>query len=643
MKRPTRSASKQPTPTRPRSSLNNDWGSPTPPMKSTPSPTSGPSFPYVGGVFDVASRAQENIHLLRQRILNNVLVWSLIFAAIAFTTTLGPRLATGQVGLVALFAILLLWMTIVTWRRNWPYRLRAYSFLLVIVFLGVSTMSADGLYGNGRIFLLALPVVASILLGATQAFVALGFVLLVMVIYGLGMVNSWIPAPVYTLSASVNESPTFWILAVATATLVGAATTVPLVVMFRGLQSTMHEQQRLRHELDEERLQLEERIDSRTEDLQRRLVQIRTAAEIARRLGAILDPQQLLQVVVDLMQERFELYYTGVFLLDDRKLNAVLRAGSGEAGQKMLARRHHLPLDGNSMIAWAVNNHQPRIALDVGKEAVRFENPDLPRTRSELALPLLAASAVGAGSNVCLGAMTIQSERATAFDEDDITVLQGIANSLATALQNASLFQQVQRNLEEIRTLNRQYLRQAWKGVSQAAGGALRAESVDELLFSSISPEPTQLSEPATEGSAGEGEAKEEQEQGPRTSFSAPLLIRDQTLGRLLVEFPSNRLLAGETQLDTGEQQLVEAVAMETALALENIRLLEETQRRASYERLLSEVTSAARGANDMEAILRSVVRQLGQALGADEALIRLEVEPVLNADEPNLPGEMSA
>jgi GAF domain-containing protein len=120
-----------------------------------------------------------------------------------------------------------------------------------------------------------------------------------------------------------------------------------------------------------------------------RAIQMDTAAEVARASGSLLDLTELLNSAVALIHDRFELYYAGAFLVDDSGEWAVLRSGSGEAGRKQLELNHRLKVGGDSMIGWAIAHKQPRIALDVGKDAVRFANPLLPDTRSEMALPLI--------------------------------------------------------------------------------------------------------------------------------------------------------------------------------------------------------------------------------------------------------------
>jgi len=174
------------------------------------------------------------------------------------------------------------------------------------------------------------------------------------------------------------------------------------------------------------------------ETLDRRARQLQTAAEVSRAASSIFDPDELLSQVVGLIRDHFNLYYAGLFLVDETGQRAVLRAGTGEAGQKMLGAHHQLEIGGSSMIAWCITNRQARIALDVGQEAVRFANPLLPLTRSEMALPLISRDHV-------IGAMTIQSDQPAAFTQEDTTVLQSMADQTANAIGNARLFEATQR------------------------------------------------------------------------------------------------------------------------------------------------------------------------------------------------------
>ncbi len=175
---------------------------------------------------------------------------------------------------------------------------------------------------------------------------------------------------------------------------------------------------------------------------------LKAAARAAKNITTILDPYELLQRTVDIICDEFGFYYAGVFLLDDMKQYAVLKAGRGEAGRAMINAGHKLAVGGNSMIGASIANRQGRIALDVGAEAIFFENPHLPHTRSEMALPLVV-------SDEAIGALTVQSTEEAAFHDEDIAALQTMADQLAIAIQNSNLHRQAERRSRLLKAANR--------------------------------------------------------------------------------------------------------------------------------------------------------------------------------------------
>jgi GAF domain-containing protein len=185
-----------------------------------------------------------------------------------------------------------------------------------------------------------------------------------------------------------------------------------------------------------------------TNDIQRHATLLKAAARAAKNITTILDPYELLQRTVDIICDEFGFYYAGVFLLDDLKQYAVLKAGRGEAGRGMINAGHKLAIGGNSMIGASIANRQGRIALDVGEEAVFFENPHLPKTRSEMALPLVVG-------DEAIGALTVQSTEEAAFHDEDIAALQTMADQLAIAIQNSNLHRQAERRSRLLKAANR--------------------------------------------------------------------------------------------------------------------------------------------------------------------------------------------
>ncbi|MBK7316911.1 ATP-binding protein [Candidatus Villigracilis affinis] len=181
--------------------------------------------------------------------------------------------------------------------------------------------------------------------------------------------------------------------------------------------------------------------------LLRRTNQLQTASEVSSAATSILELSELLPKVVELIRSHFDYYYVGIFLVDEKREMAVLRAATGEAGKQLLAAQHALEVGNTSMIGWCVANDRARIALDVGKEAIRFKNPVLPLSRSELALPLRARGQV-------IGAMTIQSVVEAAFTDADITALQTMADQVGNAIETARLFDERSSLINELEAKN---------------------------------------------------------------------------------------------------------------------------------------------------------------------------------------------
>lgn len=231
-----------------------------------------------------------------------------------------------------------------------------------------------------------------------------------------------------------------------------AALAVDNARLYQSAQDELRERVLIQENLHQTNQQLENTALA----LERRSNLLQVAAEVSRAASAILDPNELAQQVVDLAQQRFGLYYVGLFLVDEAGEMLHLRAGTGSAGHSMLQSGHKLRVGNTSMVGWCFANRQARIALDVGEDAVRFSNPLLPGTRSELALPLISRGQT-------LGAMTIQSENEAAFSDENLETFQTLADQLANAILNARLYDQLGKELEErkraeskIRRLNRE-------------------------------------------------------------------------------------------------------------------------------------------------------------------------------------------
>ncbi len=309
---------------------------------------------------------------------------------------------------------------------------------------------------------------------------------------------------------------------------------------------------------------LEQRVAERTADLERRAVQLQAAAEVARDATAVRDVGQLLDETVHLISERFGFYHAGVFLVDDAREYAILRAASSEGGHRMLARGHKLAVGKVGMVGYVTSTGEPRIALDVGEDAVHFVNPDLPETRSEMTLPLRVRGEV-------IGALDVQSIEEAAFSDEDVAVLQTMADQLAVAIENARLLRETQDRLRELSLLHREYSAAAWAQLTPL-------EHPLGYVYDRVDVAPMeQLVAPALDLALQRGEPIALVEPGAaEAALAMPLKLRDQVIGVLgLQEMDEAR------EWSPDEIALVEAVSEQVALALENARLFEEIQRTA--------------------------------------------------------------
>ncbi len=364
---------------------------------------------------------------------------------------------------------------------------------------------------------------------------------------------------------------------------------------------------------------LERRVAERTREVERRAEQIATGAEISRTASQLLNPDELLRTVTDLIHQRFDLYYVGIFVLDDAAgapgggagRTAVLRAAGGPAGQAMLERGHALAVGGNSMVGWVCANKQARIALDVGQDPVRFANPLLPSTHSEIALPLRVG---GAGANVrIIGVLDIQSTQEKAFDQNDITALQGMADQIAVALENARLFQQAQASLKEAELANRMLSGQGWRTFMHT--GIADFAEFHQAGASPLTPDET--------ARLVTGDATSEQR------ALVPLRVRDQVVGALVVERAPD-----QPEWSGADQEVLQAIADQTAQAMDSVRLFEESQRLAARERQTREIADAIRSAVSVEDAVQRAMREMGHALGAQEVVARLGSEETLRPSQ---------
>jgi GAF domain-containing protein len=339
---------------------------------------------------------------------------------------------------------------------------------------------------------------------------------------------------------------------------------------------------------------LEKRVQDRTAALDRRTSQLEAAAYVSRQTAAIQDPQVLLSNVVELITAQFGYYHAAIFLLDDRGRYAILQAASSDGGKRMLARGHKLEVGREGIVGYAAFQKRARIALDVGEEAVFFNNPDLPNTRSEVALPLTVRNRV-------IGVLDIQSYDASAFTQDDVNTLQAMADQVALAIDNDRLLVESQNSLKQLQAITSESTYRTWKtrlarkshGYLYTPSGVTNITGVEKFTEGEAKPNPFE------------------------DKLIIPISLRSSKIGQITL-----RRRGKNPKWTEREQQLADQVAVQVALALENARLLEETQLRAAREQTVSSMSSRFSQTTDLDTLLKLAVQELHQLPNVTEASI---------------------
>jgi GAF domain-containing protein/HAMP domain-containing protein len=349
-------------------------------------------------------------------------------------------------------------------------------------------------------------------------------------------------------------------------------------------------------------------LRGRIDDLQQRLElrgrDIAATQEIGRYAASQRDLQTLIDRVVDLIIERFpSIYHAQIFLLDDERRSAMVRASTGEVGRELIRRGHQLGVGSISVIGQVTDQGRTIHARDTEASQVHRPNPLLPDTRAELAIPLRVGETI-------IGALDVQSREREAFTDDLINVLTTMADQVAIAIQNARLFQEVERRSNEMERANRAETLRAWQiymrdqraRVLEKTEGQPNSEQLEDLRRAAMI-----SGQPVT---------------GPKTTrntypVAVPIVVRGQILGAVEWELPAATFTPDKIEL-------ARELAARLAVSLDNARLFEESRRSAERERIVNEIAASLTAQTSIDSILQTAVREVGQALRAPKVSIRL-------------------
>ena len=456
-----------------------------------------------------------------------------------------------------------------------------------------------------------------------------GLLLFIYVPLGLIVASSFLAAWAVFLLMGLNVAAFFatryfgatipeeFAVAVAMITLIGAV--LILLTNFRRSveKATLQDVRDINRNLEDLTINLEKRVAERTAELEtaksqieQRAAQLQTITELSESIAQLQDLNEVFVSTTKLISERFGFYHVGIFLIDEVREFAMLQAANSEGGQRMLARAHRLPL-GTGVVGLCAQSGRPRIALDVGADAVYFDNPDLPETRSEAALPLKSHGKT-------IGVLDVQSMHAGAFTEEDLQVLTTLANQVSIALENTRLLTETRTALAQVQEVYDEFTRAEWsRTISKAEqpGFRYRIGRIEMLEKALDLPEVVSAVQTGrAEPDPANGSAEK------RTQVAIPVKIRGEVIGVIHVESNDSSKSWREDEI-----QLVEAVAERAALAMENARLFQDARRRAAKEQAISKASARISSAINIENILHATAEELERVLGGSDVLIRFQ------------------
>jgi GAF domain-containing protein len=368
-------------------------------------------------------------------------------------------------------------------------------------------------------------------------------------------------------------------------------------------------------ELNTLRAELEERVRERTAALetanttnQKRARQFEAVTQVLSAISTLQNIDTLLPRITEVISDQFNVYHAGIFMLDRNQEYAILRAANSEGGQQMLANGHKLQIGQTGIVGAVASTGNARIALDVGADAAYFNNPYLPETHSEIALPLQYGGQI-------IGVLDVQSTEPNAFGQDDVEVLTTLADQVAIAINNSQAIEEAEKSLREARSAIGESTKETWQVMRPKSLGA-----GFQLTETAVKPLGSPITGSHIREAMEQGKPVLVTDENNETKFAIPIQLRGQTFG--VIHLNRN----GGAPLTTDETEIAVAVANRLSLAIETATLIQATQHRAEVERVTTDITSRISSSTRFENILQTAAQELSRALGGE---VLVQIEPV--------------
>jgi GAF domain-containing protein len=464
------------------------------------------------------------------------------------------------------------------------YSVRAYALLFIVFAIGVNSVLAWGPWLDGSIFFIAFIALSALLFDRRIDIIAL---LASIIIFAL--ITTLQQLGIYQLSAPNAPAPTLidWVSYAIDFSVISAIIMIA-INRFKGeLAHVVQNAQNTFKMITTERAQLEARVRERTDELETRAVQLRSSASISRTIAEIQDISELMETTTRLTSEQFGCYHVGLYLLDERKKNAFLQAASSETGKQLVGQGFRIEPDRLNLINLVVENNRPYITSDV--DDINFTHDvNFPLTRSRVMLPLTVRNEV-------IGILDMHSDQPQYFNRQDAEILQTLAELAAISIDNVRLMNETKNLVHQLETNTSVQTHETWaKFTSRHKPAYQYTPAGVRPLFAN-------------------------NKQDHQDGLHVPLILHGQNIGNIIL-----KRKGATTTWSERERILVEKIASQVALALENSRLVDETQKNALRDQVIANISARVRETLDVESVLRTATTELRRAFDLKEAEISI-------------------
>lgn len=464
------------------------------------------------------------------------------------------------------------------------YNIRAFALTLMVYAIGINSILAWGPWLDGSIFFILFVTLTGLLFDERVDIFAL-----LISILGFAFIATLQQAGNYQFrDPNVPVTNLLdWIAYGVDFTVASGMIIVAINLFKREFAHILGEMQRSFASLTTERTQLEARIRERTEELESQTSQLRISTNVAKTIAEIQDISELMETATRLTSEKFDYYHVGLYILDEQKRTAFLQAASSLAGKQLIGQGFRIEADRRNIFNQAIE--QNRVVLTSDDDLYGFvRDSNFPLTRSRMTMPLAVRGNV-------IGLLDLHSDQLLGFNQQNAEVLQTLSDLIAISFDNARLINETKNLLNQLNLSTSFETRDTWTQL-------------------------TSRNKPAYQYTpAGVRPVFSASRQDYNDGLKVPLILNGQTIGAIKLK------RKGEfTNWSDRERALVEKIAEQVSLALENSRLVDEAQKSALRDQMIASISTRVRETLDVESVIRTATTELRRIFDLKEAEISI-------------------